>query len=233
MKKKTILSIDDDPTTNLIIKTILNKYDFNSITTEKPEDFLSILKETEVDLCIIDLNLGAQLGAGYQLIQAIRNVKGWELPLFVLSSRSQKEDIANALSFGATDFLFKPIDDVVLLDRISQFIDVTDPFSPLPYFKLKKNKGEAKVNFSQAIVGISEIGITIEGEGLLAKGTHVLLNGKAIDKIFNNPGMDLSLTVSNAWRESSSEKYRAFLEFDADNSDLLSQAKSFIELNSN
>jgi len=230
--KKVILTVDDDPSTNMLMKAILEKHGFHAITTTTPEEFLKVLKNQKIDICFIDLNLGDLLGAGYQLVQAIRNVKGWDMPLFILSSRNNQEDVANALNLGATDFLFKPIDEIVLLDRLDQFADLAEPYSPLPYFEVSKSSGVSKVHFSQSIVGMNELGLIIEGSSLLSRGTHVLLTGTATETIFGKDFGELSLNVGNSWRDAETDKYRAFLEFDADHSELLVKARTFIQKNS-
>lgn len=103
MAEKLVLTIDDNPDFNKIVKAILEKNNFKVITTTNAEKFLDNLKKISPDLCLIDLNLDKSMGEGFQLIKAIRNKKGFEIPLLVLSRRSSNDDISYALQVGATD----------------------------------------------------------------------------------------------------------------------------------
>ena len=104
-----ILTIDDDPSFNRLLAAYFKKLKFKYKITSSADEFLSFLKKASPHLCFVDLNLERGSGVGYQLIQAIRNKLGDELPIIVLSSRISEEDIAKAFDCGASDYLPKPI----------------------------------------------------------------------------------------------------------------------------
>lgn len=232
MSKKLILTIDDDEDFNRLVKVVLSKAGFDVITTTNAKDFLRKLHHRDPALCLIDLNLTEAYGAGFQLIEAIRKAKGSQTPLFVLSFRSDKKDIARAIQIGANDYIHKPLDDLVLLDKINQYLSIKDPFEPLPYFEVTESKRSSKVRFQHKIVAINEFGITIEGPCLISRGTLVTVKSTIVSKILNSPDQILKLNVSETWMETERGAYRAFLEFNPENADLLSAVRTWLVSNS-
>lgn len=233
MAKDLILTIDDDSDFNKLLELKLKKHNFDVITTTDANDFLRKLHHRNPSLCIIDLNLAEAFGAGFQIIQAIRNSAKKHIPLFVLSYRSDKKDIARAIQLGANDYLHKPLDELVLLDKINQYLDVNEPYSPLPFFEITQAKRKSVIKFNHRVVAISEFGITIEGPCLIARGTLIKLKSRVISDILKSPDQILRLSVSDTWMESERNLYRAFLEFNPDNQELLSTVRTWLLANSN
>lgn len=232
MTKNLILTIDDDEDFNRLVTVVLKKHGFEVITTTNVKDFLRKLHHRDPALCLIDLNLDEAFGAGFQVIEAIRNSKGNKTPLFVLSFRSDKKDIARAIQLGANDYLHKPLDDLVLLDKINQYVDVKDPFEPLPYFEITEAKRRSSVRFNHKIVAINEFGLTIEGPCLISRGTLIKVKGKVLSEILKSPDQELKLNVADTWMETERNMYRAFLEFNPDNHDLLTAVRTWLVANS-
>jgi DNA-binding response OmpR family regulator len=232
MSKNLILTIDDDEDFNRLISVILKKHGFEVITTNNAKDFLRALHHRNPALCLIDLNLNEAFGAGFQLIEAIRKSNGNKTPLFVLSFRHDKKDIARAIQLGANDYIHKPLDELVLLDKINQYIIVKGPFEPLPYFEVTESKRRSSMKLSHKIVAINEFGLTIEGPSLIARGTLLKINSNVISKILKSPDQVLRLFVTDTWMETDRNLYRAFLEFNPDNHDLLAAVRSWLVANS-
>lgn len=232
MAKNLILTIDDDEDFNRLISVILKKHGFEVITTTNAKDFLRNLHHRSPSLCLIDLNLEEAFGAGFQLIEAIRKTKGSKTPLFVLSFRHDKKDIARAIQLGANDYIHKPLDDLVLLDKINQYLNVKDPFKPLPYFEVTESKRRSSMKVSHKIVSINEFGITIEGPNLIARGTLLKIKSNVISNILASPDQILRLFVTDTWMETERNLYRAFLEFNPDNTDLLGAVRNWLLANS-
>lgn len=227
-KKNLILTIDDDEDFNRLVSVLLKKHGFDVITCTTASDFLRKLHHRNPALCLIDLNLAEAFGAGFQLIEAIRNSEKRKTPLFVLSFRSDKKDIARAIQVGANDYIQKPLDALVLLDKINQYVDVKDPFEPLPYFQVTEARRKSKVKFSHKIIAINEFGITIEGPCLISRGTYLEVKANVISEILNSPEQSLNLSVSDTWLETERNTYRAFLEFNPDNQALLTAVRNWL-----
>lgn len=114
-----VLTVDDDPSFNKLMSVYLKKLKYKFLITTTSEDFLTTLKDKPPHICFVDLNLDNRSGVGFQIIQAIRNKLGSDMPIIVLSARSADEDISKAFDCGATDYLSKPVTIEELDSKIS------------------------------------------------------------------------------------------------------------------
>ena len=60
---------------------------------------------------------------GYQLLVEMRARAGWEnLPIIILTAKSQEKDIVRALDIGANDYLVKPFKPEELRARVKRLV---------------------------------------------------------------------------------------------------------------
>lgn len=60
---------------------------------------------------------------GYQLLAAIRAKDGWEnVPVLMLTAKSQEKDIVRALDSGAADYMVKPFKPDELRSRVKRLV---------------------------------------------------------------------------------------------------------------
>ena len=74
-------------------------------------DFLS---ENEVDLILLDINLGD--GSGFEVCKKVR--EEFQLPILFISARQSDDDVLIALSIGGDDYIKKPYSLSVLLAKV-------------------------------------------------------------------------------------------------------------------
>ncbi|MBT3586536.1 MAG: response regulator transcription factor [Halobacteriovoraceae bacterium] len=230
MKEKPyILTIDDDEDFNNLLALTLKKIGVHSKITTQPKDFLLALKLRTPDLVIVDLNLEVKFGAGFQIVQAIRESLGYQLPIFVLSKRSTREDISRALILGANDFISKPLDELVLISKIKQYLKLDEyDEKPLPFFNISEKDRDCNFNIQMNIVEIDEFGITLEGDYLIAKGSSIRVSGELLNQLTGSEELSLLMNVQSCWIDNDKNTSSAFLEFDANNEVLMKNIRSWI-----
>lgn len=76
------------------------------------------LKVALPDIIISDIMM--PYFSGIELVDHVRNTVQSKLPIILISSASNDENILNAFELGATDFLSKPISPSELLVRVSR-----------------------------------------------------------------------------------------------------------------
>lgn len=225
----TIINIDDDPDFNAILKMVLKREGYQLFSATTPEKFAQLIKELDPALCMIDLNLDIGQGAGFTFLQAIRNKMGLELPVFIVSRRSSREDISRALELGANDFIPKPIDDTFVIQKINQYLK-KEEIKPLPYFKISEKDWECELSFNIEIAEVSEFGLTLTCPHFLSKGTYLELNGNFLKELTGSEKA-LKCTINNSWINEETGLYMSFSEFDANSESLLSNVRSYILAN--
>ena len=114
MNKTTILVVEDDSAVRNLIITTLDTHDYGYI---KASDGQSALMETSTqkpDIILLDLGLPDIDG-----IEVIKRIRTWsEVPIIVISARSEDTDKIDALDAGADDYLTKPFSIEELLARL-------------------------------------------------------------------------------------------------------------------
>lgn len=101
-----ILCIDDDPDNRSLFKGILDVKDYTFVDAESGEEALEILREGEVDLVLLNLDIASQ--DGFELIEeAASDVALSQVPILVNSALA--EHIEKALRLGASDYFIRPM----------------------------------------------------------------------------------------------------------------------------
>ncbi|WP_246079572.1 ATP-binding protein [Paenibacillus piri] len=118
-----IMAVDDDPMNLTVLENILSleRYDVTVVTNAK--DALSMLDLKDWDLIISDAMMPHM--SGYELTRAIRSrFSTLELPILLLTARSQPEDIENGFLSGANDYVTKPVDAMELRSRVRSLTEM-------------------------------------------------------------------------------------------------------------
>ena len=114
MNKPIILVVEDDaPVRNLMITT-LKTHDYKYLTAPTGREAVMLASSHNPDVVFLDLGLPDMDG-----IDVIRRIRSWSnMPIIVISARSEDEDKITALDAGADDYLTKPFSVEELLARL-------------------------------------------------------------------------------------------------------------------
>jgi|WetSurMetagenome_2_1015567.scaffolds.fasta_scaffold835983_1 two-component system, OmpR family, KDP operon response regulator KdpE len=118
-----LLLIEDDLATVESINLCLEVNDPESImvSTSKGLEAIQMLQNDTYDGVIIDLGLPDI--DGIEVIEKIRAFSS--IPIVVVSARHSPEMISKALSLGANDYITKPFDYRLLLNRLNKLVKNT------------------------------------------------------------------------------------------------------------
>ncbi|MFD0679685.1 MULTISPECIES: hybrid sensor histidine kinase/response regulator [unclassified Paenibacillus] len=115
--KVNILAVDDDPVNLNVLVGILSAEPYNITTASSAREVLELLGTQQWDLLIADVMMPHM--SGYELTQKVReHYSVAELPILLLTARSQPADIYTGFSAGANDYVTKPVDALELKYRI-------------------------------------------------------------------------------------------------------------------
>lgn len=112
-----ILIVDDDPVNLQVLEAILapDEYELTMVTSGK--EALAVLDTKEWDLVISDIMMPQM--SGYELTRMIRErYTLTELPVLLLTARSQPKDIQSGFIAGANDYVTKPVEAIEIKSRI-------------------------------------------------------------------------------------------------------------------
>jgi len=116
-EKKNVLIVDDEPHIVNLIKLSLNKEKYNVSGAYSAREALRFMDKDVPDLLVLDLMMPGI--NGYELCKALReNPKTKNVPVLILSAKSQMNDKLHAIDVGADDYMTKPFDPMELVKRI-------------------------------------------------------------------------------------------------------------------
>ena len=114
MNKMCILVIEDDASVRNLMTTTLKAHDYRYLTASTGETGIMEASSHNPDVVLLDLGLPDMDG-----IEVIRKIRTWSnIPIIVLSARSEDSDKIEALDMGADDYLTKPFSVEELLARL-------------------------------------------------------------------------------------------------------------------
>lgn len=114
MNKPLILVVEDDPPVRNLMTTTLKTNDYRFLTASNGEAAIAAASSHNPDVVLLDLGLPDMDG-----VQVIRSIRSWSnLPIIVISARSEDRDKIEALDAGADDYLTKPFSVEELLARL-------------------------------------------------------------------------------------------------------------------
>ncbi len=114
-EKNQILLVEDDASLGQVMKNYLELNDFDVELARDGILGLAAFRRKKFDICLLDVMMPNM--DGFTLAEEIRNVDP-DVPLFFLSAKSMKDDIMNGYKLGADDYITKPFDSEILLQKI-------------------------------------------------------------------------------------------------------------------
>lgn len=183
MDSANILIVDDNSEIRVLIKTILDSYDFQTSIATNGKEVLHLLKEGhKFDLILLDIMMESM--DGYETLEYLKSIDTNVRPrVCFLTAKRERKDIGLALKLGADDYLTKPIDKELLVTKVFDLLTNNSPdiaFSQIPVSLEAKLGASKKTN--GIITQISEAYLEIESDiplkknDLIEVACHRLLN---------------------------------------------------------
>ncbi len=109
-----ILVVEDDPTLRLVLRDNLQSEGYNVDVAADGASAVKRARTTIPDLIVLDLTLPDH--DGFELLPILRSLG--QVPIIVLTARTQRSEKLKGLTLGADDYITKPFDPAELLARI-------------------------------------------------------------------------------------------------------------------
>lgn len=114
MNKPLILIVEDDKPVRNLVTTTLRTHEYSYITAVNGAEAIMEASTHNPDMVLLDLGLPDTDG-----VEVIKRIRTWSnMPIIVISARSEDRDKIDALDSGADDYLTKPFSVEELLARI-------------------------------------------------------------------------------------------------------------------
>jgi CheY-like chemotaxis protein len=115
---KTILIVEDiDLNIDLLIQLLEDEY--NILIAKDGAQGVALTEKHKPDLVLMDISLPVM--DGYEATRNIR-MTFQALPIIGLSAHAMQDDAEKARAAGCTDYLTKPVDEVLLFEKLKEYL---------------------------------------------------------------------------------------------------------------
>ncbi len=122
MQKNKILYVEDEPFLGRIVKESLETKAFIVTMTDNGSRAVSLFKEVQPDLCVLDVMLPGK--DGYTIAREIRQLRA-DIPIIFVTAKTQTTDLLHGFDAGGNDYIKKPFSLEELLVRINNLLQLT------------------------------------------------------------------------------------------------------------
>ncbi len=158
-----ILVIEDDPTILEGINDTLKFHGYSVLEAHNGQNGLTLARQEQPDLIILDIMLPDH--DGFEILKKIRETNR-ELPVIMLTARSQETDKLLGFELGADDYVTKPFSVKVLMARIKAVLKRSSA----------RNSPDTELRIGDALINLKNFEIKKGGQSyqLSPKECHIL-----------------------------------------------------------
>ena len=185
----TILVVDDEKEIRDLIEIYLLNSGYNVIKAEDGKEALDILKKENIHLMILDIMMPKMDG-----IEVCRKVReSLNIPILMLSAKSEDMDKIQGIMTGADDYLTKPFNPLELTVRVKSLI------RRAYYFSGANNEDKDVIKVGVVIIDKEKHSVTVAGN-------EIILTSREFDILYllaNNKGRVYSTEeiFEKVWKE--------------------------------
>lgn len=191
---KRIMIVEDDKNVSLELYNLLINSNYEAIVLDDYKNALSVILNSNIDLILLDINIPYLNGE--LLLKELR--KKSNIPVIMVTSRSNEIDEVLSISYGADDYITKPYNPTILLLRISNIFKRCEINSDIIIYKdlnINLKKGIIKRNDNEIVLTKNEM---IIFNYLLNNRERIVTRDELMTDLWNNDEFinDNALTVN-------------------------------------
>lgn len=162
------LLLDDNPTDLRVVSRVLERAGFGCDVFTNHAEALEFINSNSPQLIFLDLQM--PMKSGYDLIQIFKSHSNTSTtPIIIISGKNRADDVKKAVQLGANDYIIKPLDPLVLLEKIRKIKEN----SPLEYTGIAIPPDQFKgIHFctNLKLIALSEFGVQVESQENFSPG---------------------------------------------------------------
>ncbi len=146
MEKVKILYVEDDPSSEILVRRVLESEGFHVVTTADGLSAIEVAKNELPDMILMDINISGL--DGYEVTTRLRTIDDLRLvPIVAVTAATLQGDRERALIAGCTGYISKPIDVDQFPDQVRSFLAGTKE-----EIESAEEKAEYLVEYSHRLV---------------------------------------------------------------------------------
>ncbi|HAO24245.1 MAG TPA: two-component system response regulator, partial [Methylophaga sp.] len=143
----TVLIVDDDPVTRLLMKQSLQDPNLSIIEAENGQQAIRLFAEFLPDITLLDVSMPGM--DGFTCCRQLRLLpKGQQAAIVMVTVHDKVDDIEEAFASGATDFITKPFKWPLFAHRVRYILKANNTLRELSLSRSKLDKAQAIAHLS-------------------------------------------------------------------------------------
>ena len=209
-----VLIVDDNQNNLFTLRSLIEKYtDVSVIEADSGEKAVNIaVAENDIDLIILDVQMPEMDGFQTASMLKVRK-KTRDIPVIFLTAAYKTDEFRQkGYEVGAADYLFKPIDDNLLLNKLTAYFRLIEKERALNVL-LEEKVAERTAELEQIRRYLERL-LNTMGEALLVLSPEgrIKSTNRAAQKMLGYPEAELiGLTIGDIFEEAETEQARAFM----------------------
>ena len=189
-----VLLAEDEKSMSRALTVILTRNNYSVDAVYNGQDALDYITGGDYDLAILDVMMPGL--DGFEVLKRIR-AKGIQIPVMMLTAKSQVDDKVEGLDLGANDYLTKPFDGKELLARLRAMTRKNTPAegNELKFGNITLNRASFELSSPAGSVKLSSKEFQMM-EYLMSNPGMLITTERFFDKIW---GLDFEGDSSIVW----------------------------------
>ena len=178
-----ITIVEDDKILREKLSKLLEDNEYKVISITEFKKIIQELLNIETDLILLDINL--PYNDGFEICQKVK--EKLQVPIIFVTSRDTTQDEIKSIQVGGFDFITKPYDKTILLEKIKRALKINNPVN---YRDLTKNGYTLDLHLSLLKYQDKEIELTRNEFRILyyffINSDRVITKEELLDKLWND-----------------------------------------------
>ena len=179
---KKILIVDDSQIDLKLESYLVEEIGFSPVVASDGHKAIDILQKESFAVVLIDLTMPRM--SGLELLKKIRQMpQHATVPIMVISGKSDSKNVVSAVQLGANDYIVKPIDPSVFINKIDHLIfsDESDWFE----YEVGGDTAESSVTIDAnlALVSFNELQFTVKSAFQIPVGTNLFIDNAILKRV--------------------------------------------------
>lgn len=209
MTRTKILYVEDEPFLGRIVRESLESRNFDVCMAHDGKDVVDIYKQTQPDICVLDIMLPFK--DGYTIAKEIRRLNE-TVPIIFVTAKNETEDVVKGFETGGNDYIRKPFSMEELIIRVNNLLNLSAQrvkkipeniqlgnyeFVPLRY-ELKFGSTIKKLSHRESTL----LQVLAENKNTTVLRKDILMKLWGDDSFFNSRNLDVYITKLRVYLKS-------------------------------
>lgn len=177
-----ILLIDDDYDILRIGSRLLLDLNHDVVAFDNGTEALEYLQKYSFDIVITDANMPNL--SGFDVVKRIKSNPNWRhISVALLTARKSKDDVEKGVMMGVDDYMVKPIDPLMFIDKVKSMLEKNSPREWPEITITDEHDAKAYIQNDIALERVSELGVVISSPIKFAEGDIIKVGGELFNDL--------------------------------------------------